>query len=142
LKIRKDNLVEDYKSGQDWSKIIHLKGNEYIPVYNFQLIICIQSMAKKKSTVPSGKVAQSISSANKARMIEHCLLNISTNMEVLKAKNNGKLPYGAISCAVHNVQELVPWATTQKVKYFLRKMRLSGSTSSYQHGQTAGGGCA
>jgi hypothetical protein len=28
------------------------------------------------------------------------------------------------------------------VKYFLRKMRLSGSTSSYQHGQTAGGGCA
>ena len=95
-------------------------------------------MAKKKSTVPLGKAAQSISSANKARMIEHCLLNISTNMEVLKANNNGKLPYGAISCAVHDgVQELVPWVTTQKVKYFLRKMRLSGGTRSYQHRQTA-----
>ena len=86
-------------------------------------------MAKKKSTVPSGKAAQSISSANKARMIEHCLLNISTNMEVLKANNNGKLPYGAISRAVHDVEELVPWVTTQKVKYFLRKMRSSGGTS-------------
>ena len=94
-------------------------------------------MAKKKSTVPSGKAAQSISSANKARMIEHCLLNISTNMEVLKAKNNGKLPYGPISRSVHDVQELVPWETTQKVKYFLRKIRLSGGTSSYQNGQTA-----
>jgi len=86
-------------------------------------------MAKKKSTVPSGKAARSISSTNKARMIEHCLLNISTNMEVLKANNNGKLPYGAISRAVHDVQELVPWVTTQKVKYFLRKMRSSGGTS-------------
>ena len=86
-------------------------------------------MAKKKSTVPSGKSAQSISSTNKARMLEHCLLNISTNMEVLKANNNGKLPYGAISRAVHDVQELVPWVTTQKVKYFLGKMRSSGGTS-------------
>ena len=92
-------------------------------------------MAKKKSTVPSGKAAQSISSTNKVRMIEHCLLNIFTNMEVLKTNNNGKLPFGAISCAVHDVQELVPWATTQKVKYFLRKIRLSGDTSSYQHEQ-------
>ena len=50
-------------------------------------------------------------------------------MEVLKANNNGKLPYGAISRAVHDVQELVPWVTTQKVKYFLRKMRSSGGTS-------------
>ena len=94
-------------------------------------------MAKKESPVPSDKAAQSISSTNKARMIEHCLLNISTNMKVLKANNNGKLPYGAISCAVHDVEELVPWVTTQKVKYFLRKLRLSGGTSSYQHGQTA-----
>ena len=92
---------------------------------------------KKKSTVPSGKAAQSISSANKARRIEHCLLNISTNMEVLKANNNGKLPYGAISRSVHDVQDLVPWETTQKVKYFLRKIRLSGGTSSYQNGHTA-----
>ena len=94
-------------------------------------------MAKKKSNVPLGKAAQSIRSTNKARMIEHRLLNNSTNMEVLKANNNGKLPYGAISRAVHDVQELVPWVTTQKVKYFQRKIRLSGGTSSYQHGQTA-----
>jgi hypothetical protein len=46
-------------------------------------------MAKNKSTVPSGKAAQSICSTNKARMIEYCLLKISTKMEVLKANNNG-----------------------------------------------------
>ena len=49
----------------------------------------------------------------------------------LKANNNGRLPANdAISHAVHDVHDLVPWVTTIKVKCFLKKMRLSGGTTS------------
>ena len=56
-------------------------------------------------------------------MIDRCLLGIaSTEMELLKAINRGKLLYGALTKAVNEMKGLLPWLTVVKVNYYLTKI--------------------
>ena len=48
------------------------------------------------------------------------MLGIVTELEAIKANNNGKLPYGAITNMVKAQKVYLPWLT-KKVDYWLRK---------------------
>jgi hypothetical protein len=55
-------------------------------------------------------------------MIDRCLLGIATEMELLKANNRDKLPYGALTKAVNEMKGILPWLTVVKVNYYLTKI--------------------
>ena len=43
-------------------------------------------------------------------------------MELLKANNRDKLPYGALTKAVNELKGILPWLTVVKVNYYLTKI--------------------
>ena len=44
-------------------------------------------------------------------IIQHNMLGIVTELEAIKANNNGKLPYGAITNMVKAQKVYLPWLT-------------------------------
>jgi hypothetical protein len=52
---------------------------------------------------------------NYAQVIIQCnMLGIVTELEAIKANNNGKLPYGAITNMLKAQKEYLPWLTKKK----------------------------
>ena len=55
-------------------------------------------------------------------VIQRNMLGIVTELEAIKANNNGKLPYGAITNMVKAQNKVyLPWLPKKKVDYWLRK---------------------
>ena len=68
---------------------------------NMMVFICRRTSAKKKTEALH--YAQVVFQRN--------MLGIVTELEAIKAKNNGKLPYGAITNMVKAQKVYLPWLT-------------------------------
>ena len=65
------------------------------------------------------------SSAKTARckaLRDQCLTTVATDLELLKANNEGRVPYGAIARLVGEYKESFPWLNKDMVKNHLRKL--------------------
>jgi hypothetical protein len=64
-------------------------------------------------------------SSNNARckaLRDQCLTTITTELELLRANNEGKVPYGAITWIVAEYKDSFPWLNKDLVKNHLRKL--------------------
>ena len=92
------------------------------------IILTLFKLTARKQPQPSKKYKVIPNSLDKT-VVLLILNNIVMELETLKANNNGKLPYGAISNIVASKAATQTWLTKPMVQYHLQKLNQAGKAT-------------
>lgn len=80
-------------------------------------------MMRSKRKIANVSSSTNITNTSRCKALRHqCLTTITTDLELLRANNQGKIPYGAISRLVGEYKESFPWLNKDMVKNHIRKL--------------------
>ncbi len=75
---------------------------------------------KRKTSARSDKGSRSNARCKELR--QQCLTAIATELELLRANNNSKIPYGAVARLVNEYKDSFPWLNKDMVKNHIRRL--------------------